>query len=76
MNRSPITSNVCTWVMSLVVRVISEAVPIWSNSVREKFSTWVKTKLRISRPKRIPTIDDRKLATIEKLVLARATISM
>ncbi len=41
--------TICTWVTSLVERVISEAVENLSNSVLEKLSTFLKTSRRISR---------------------------
>ena len=47
--RMIIKITICTWVTSLVERVISEAVENLSNSVLEKLSTFLNTALRMSR---------------------------
>ena len=47
------TTRVCTWVTSLVMRVISEAEPNVATSWVEKPVTWWKSALRTSRPKAI-----------------------
>ncbi len=53
--RMTIMAKICTWVMSFVVRVMRDGVPILSNSCREKPSTCVKTMRRRSRPNPMPT---------------------
>ncbi len=47
--RRIIKITICTWVTSLVERVIREAVENWSNSALEKLSTLAKVALRMSR---------------------------
>ena len=51
--------TIITWVMSLVVRVISEAVENWSNSALEKLSTLWNTLWRRSRASPAPVVADR-----------------
>ena len=51
--------TICIWVMSLVERVISEAVGNLSNSAPEKFSTLRKTSRRRSRPVPAATLAER-----------------
>ena len=47
--RNDMKANCCTWLTSLVVRVISVAVPTLSNSCSEKLEMWAKRRLRRSR---------------------------
>ena len=42
--------NICTCVTSFVVRVISDGVPILSNSCRENSDTWAKMSSLRGRP--------------------------
>ena len=56
--------TICTWVMSLVVRVIREAVENLSNSTLEKLSTLEKVSLRISRAAPAAVLDARKPTAI------------
>ncbi len=59
-------TSICTWVMSLVVRVMSEAVEKRSNSAPEKRCTFSKTNLRRSRARPAPVrADSRPTATTQ-----------
>ena len=53
--RKAIITNICIWLMSLVVRVMRVAVPSDSNSVRERAVALRKTIPRRSRPNPMDT---------------------
>ena len=53
----PIRTTIWTCWTSLVLRVISDAVPNVSSSAREKLSTLRKIALRTSRPKDMPVFE-------------------
>ena len=73
---SRITSTFCTWLVSLVVRVISEAVLTVSNSCSENLPTWVKSRARTSRPKPTATRAAKNAAPIEAMAPAKVISSM
>ena len=52
-------STCCTWVVSFVVRVISEAVLNWSNWCTEKWATRVKMLARTSRPNPVAALAEK-----------------
>ena len=56
---SSMISTCCTCVVSLVVRVISEAVLKWSNWCTEKCATRSKTRPRTMRPKPVATLAEK-----------------
>ena len=58
--RSNIIINICTCVISFVVRVINEAVENLLNSVLEKLSTFSKTAFLKSLATPAPTREDKK----------------
>ena len=74
--RMLIIVNICTCVMSLVVRVMRDGVPILSNSFREKRSTRVKTLRRRSLPKPMPIRADSHAAAMEQSTPPSATSSI
>ena len=71
-----IRTTIWTWVMSLVVRVMSDAVPSLSNSRREKRSTREKTFSRRSRPKPVEVLEDRYPAPMAQAIPMKATRSI
>ncbi len=74
--RMIIKVTVCSWLISLVVRVISVAVPKWLNSCREKLSTRAKILRRKIVPKPVAVLEDKKLAITEQTVPMPATRSI
>jgi hypothetical protein len=69
-------TTIWTWVMSLVVLVMSEAVPNLSNSRREKDSTREKTSSRRSRPKPVEVLEERYPAPMAQTIPTKATRSI
>ncbi len=52
-----ISTSICTWVTSLVMRVISDGAPKWLTSCVEKPVTWWKSPSRTSRPKPMAALE-------------------
>src|SRR5579884_3604465 len=59
-----IIKTCCTWVVSLVVRVIRDAVLTASNSCSENLSTCMNSLARSNLPKPIAILAEKKLAAI------------
>ena len=74
--RSSITATICTCWMSLVVRVISEAVEKRSVSAWEKSMTLANTCPRRSRPMAADTREARKPTEMAAAAISRATSSI
>ena len=74
--RIRIIVTIWIWVMSLVLRVINDGVPNWSNSCNEKPEIWVKSSLRKILPNPMAICDDKKPANIAQAVPPRATNNM
>ena len=62
--RRNMTMKFCTWVISLLVRVIKDAVENVSISACEKYSTFVKILLLTFRPKPSAILDAKKPVVI------------
>ena len=73
---SSMLSTCCTWVVSLVVRVISEAVLKWANWCTEKCATRPKMRSRTTRPKPVATFAEKKLPATAQAVPSTATSSI
>ena len=70
--RKSIIVTICTWVISFVVRVISDAVEKWLNSSLEKLSTFSKTSFLKARATPAPTFVAKKATEIAATVPSKA----
>ena len=71
-----ISTSICTWVTSLVMRVISDGAPNAATSWAEKSVTRWNSALRTSRPNAIATREPKYTAAIANTTCTNVTSSM
>ncbi len=71
-----ITTSICTWVTSLVLREISVGAPNWFTSRAENSPTRWKTAARTSRPNSAAVLAPKYTATIVQMICTRLTPSI
>ena len=73
---SDINTKTCTWVTSLVIRVISDGAPNWPTSRAEYSMTVWNRSCRTSRPKPMAERAPKNVATIANTTCTKETASM
>ncbi len=71
-----ISTRICTWVTSLVIRVINEGAPNRATSCAEKSVTRWNSAPRTSRPKAMATLAPKYTAETANAICTRLTSSM
>ena len=71
-----VTTSICTWVTSLVLREISVGAPNWLTSRAENSPTRWNTAARTSRPNRAAVFAPKYTAVIVQAICTRLTASI